>query len=343
MRTEQLKLALGVVAVVALGYPLFAASTSPSNRTLQYRGRLDRNGAPLNEGVDVRVGLFTSPGDSTACLANAFDSSCGVWREEHTNVNVMTGMFDLTLGSVSTLSDAAMANNALYVGMAVRPTGNGNTFAALLGLQKLNAVAFAMANVPQTDFRTEGLTVTGAVTGKDGTNSLRMDSAAGGAVYLGQANATAVHVGSNGMAAGGVVMTRQGAITGASLAVTGNISTTSAQASSTLTPVRLEMHSSSKAITLASDASTLTVTDGTTQSTLTNDTLTTGNVLGRINGVNLRVKTTNLSGLPCSLFCMGASEGFSGACLGSRTVAGAYVDCGGASIATQLICLCATY
>lgn len=63
----------------------------------------------------------------------------------------------------------------------------------------------------------------------------------------------------------------------------------------------------------------------------------------RVNGVELRAKTTNNGTVNCDSFCNGSYEGWSGACLGSKIGAGTYSSDCGTTFGGTTHCLCATY
>jgi hypothetical protein len=89
---------------------------------------------------------------------------------------------------------------------------------------------------------------------------------------------------------------------------------------------------------------TATVVNATTLNATTNANLSNAVV----NGVNFRVKGSNNGTLSCDSFCLGAFDGFSGACVGIRLPSGQFsADCGFVPgllpSGGSLSCLCATW
>jgi hypothetical protein len=92
--------------------------------------------------------------------------SCGVWSTEHLGVPVSGGAFAVKLGENTNLTDSVLANDQLWVAIAVRSSvPAGGTYTLLMGKQRLLAVPWAVRPAAAQNFKVRGtLTVNGQTT-----------------------------------------------------------------------------------------------------------------------------------------------------------------------------------
>lgn len=142
-------------------------------RIMAYQGVLENNGAASIGAHDIRVAAFTSPTADGTCLVTASPGACGLWWEQHANVEVSGGRFGLILGSNTALPDVFYAQNAAYLKLAVRKAGDP-AFTLLGGTQRVVPTPLSGRAFGATNF-----TVTGSIT-VGGTSSVAGNSSVGG-------------------------------------------------------------------------------------------------------------------------------------------------------------------
>jgi hypothetical protein len=137
------------------------ANMAPNDdRLLQYQGSLRSGGGEANGSYDFRFGLFISDADpnAAACLLND-PPNCALWSSEIVDVEVSAGRFAVTLGEQDAISDSVLAQDALYLAVAVKGDADVG-FSAMSGYQRLVPVPLASRAAAARDFK-----VTGSVSG----------------------------------------------------------------------------------------------------------------------------------------------------------------------------------
>jgi hypothetical protein len=187
--------ALSALALSVLAAPAARGQTSPARTLVPYQGQLEKDGAPVNGAVDVRVGLFTTTtGSPQTCLALSNITGCGIWADEFLSTQVVTGRFTVTLGSGAALPASLFQNAPLYIGVAVRPWG-GPPYTSLNGLQQLQSVPYAVLSLTGPDFSVDGNLSVGGATTTGGALSVGGNANVTGRLGVGIAGPqTALHV-----------------------------------------------------------------------------------------------------------------------------------------------------
>lgn len=147
--------ALATATVIA-GASLFATAQMGPNddRRLPYQGKLEIGGSPAETGeYTVRFALFTTRNANADCLLVDAEG-CPLWGEEQ-SVTVNAGEFGATLGMENALTDDVLAQNALFLAIAVRGP-NDAAFALLGGKQELLSVPYAARAAAAKDYKVTG-------------------------------------------------------------------------------------------------------------------------------------------------------------------------------------------
>jgi cytoskeletal protein CcmA (bactofilin family) len=146
----------GFFAMAALG-AFFASANldTGEDRVMAYQGVLEHNGALVETPRNLRFALSTSDAAAMDCLISEPPGACGLWWEEHADVQVASGRFSVNLGEVSPLGDAVFNQPALHLAVAVEiPSAPG--FVLLAGRQKIMPVAFANRAVQANNYEVKG-------------------------------------------------------------------------------------------------------------------------------------------------------------------------------------------
>lgn len=106
--------------------------------------------------------------DEATCPSDAADSgAAALWWEEHLDVDVISGPFELMLGANTPMAALleARASNTLVLAAAVSdPNDASGAWVILQGRQTIGATQYARAGAPGTDFPVDGnLTANGDV------------------------------------------------------------------------------------------------------------------------------------------------------------------------------------
>jgi hypothetical protein len=140
-----------------------------------YTGSLRTGTVDANGTYDFRFALFASEpvGADTDCLLND-PPNCTLWDEEITSVDVSAGRFSVNLGDTAAISDNVVAQDALWLAIAVKEEFDSG-FSLLAGAQEILATPWAARAAAAKDYK-----VTGAMTVGGGLNVT-----AGGATVVG--------------------------------------------------------------------------------------------------------------------------------------------------------------
>ncbi|MFH1811922.1 MAG: hypothetical protein ABIJ09_24500 [Pseudomonadota bacterium] len=147
-------------ALLALSLLPAASLAQTASPLIPYQGHLELSGQSAVGPHDFRFALFATSTADPTCLVTVtqLSDSCGLWWTEQGGVAVNAGAFGVLLGQNKALTSATLAQNALYLAIAVRPQGAAD-FTLLQGLARLGDLPFASA---AHDF-----TVHGALSVKD--------------------------------------------------------------------------------------------------------------------------------------------------------------------------------
>lgn len=138
MRTPIIPLALLATILVAIPIATFAAGDGAPALLVPYSGTLELNGAPATGTFEMTFRLFD--GDEADGAASELFS---VTRD----VDVAAGQFSVSLGSQSTIPDAAALAADLFVSVAVEGTPLGNRQRVTPALQAVRAASATSLDV----------------------------------------------------------------------------------------------------------------------------------------------------------------------------------------------------
>ncbi len=136
--------------IALLGSMLLVPATlhAQEGQTVHYAGRIDLDGQPITDTLDLRVSLYDSTDDQATAL----------WSEEHTDVPVVAGRFSIRLGSVTALTPDKQRGGDRYVGIEIGD-GTGSYPIALEGRKLLSSTPYAWGGAPGQDFMVDGALV----------------------------------------------------------------------------------------------------------------------------------------------------------------------------------------
>jgi len=159
--------------VLVAGSMLAVAQMGPDDdRLLPYQGYLELNGAPADTAdYTMRFAVFATADADASCLLSD-PAGCPLWGEEQ-QVHVDAGAFSVVLGNASALSDAVLAQDRLFLAIAVSGPADGGAFSALDGKSEIFPVPFAARAAAARDYKVTGSLV---VDGNADVGSLDVDS-----------------------------------------------------------------------------------------------------------------------------------------------------------------------
>lgn len=156
MRRKHLSAATGVLlGSVGVSLLAFAQMEPGETRTFPYHGRLELNGAAASDPHDFRFGLFATASADASCLVTG-TVGCGIWAEQHDDVELSQGRFGVLLGQAGGLGDAQLASPRLFLGIAVSGPGDQGAFHLLDSKQEIHPVPWASRAAVAKDYRVTG-------------------------------------------------------------------------------------------------------------------------------------------------------------------------------------------
>jgi hypothetical protein len=146
----------GLLLLLGVGYLAHATMGTSDTRVFPYTGTL-RIGSTAASGVyDFRFGLFSAePTGSTADCLLGGSPSCSLWSEETTGVDVSAGRFSVSLGEAQSLPDSVLAQDALWLAIAVKGPDDAG-FSLLAGAQEILPTPWAARAAAAKDYKVTG-------------------------------------------------------------------------------------------------------------------------------------------------------------------------------------------
>jgi|GEM_PF-1378283 len=198
-----------LILVVVIGGSVVSANLSLSGtRTFAYQGLLQQNGVNVDGTRDFRFALSTSTATLDCLVDGALANDCGHWQEEQPDVVVSAGAFSAIVGSVQSLREDDLDEDALFLSVAV--ASPGGSFYLLGTPRQVHATPQAAVVAEMTTYTMQTLDVTGALSAdtvdvdgllQAGSADIDGQVAAGSADVNGQVAAGSVDV--NGQVAAG--------------------------------------------------------------------------------------------------------------------------------------------
>lgn len=150
-----------IALAVLLGGSLFAAArmAPDDTRLIPFQGQLWSGSEPVSGVVALRLGLFQSAVADASCLL-ATPSNCPVWGEEQLDVEVIAGRFSVVLGGSNAIDDAVLAQDRLFLAIAVKGTGD-DAFTLLPHKQEILPVPWAARAAAAKDYKVVGALTVG--------------------------------------------------------------------------------------------------------------------------------------------------------------------------------------